>query len=306
MAFDLREISYFLAIAEEKTLTGAARKLHLSQPTLSHFLAQLEKELGAPLFYRRGATSLEMTEAGKIYLSGARQIDEVWRGTLDDISESRQGGLSTIRVGTSGAPKFAQTLMRCQTLMTQRYPNAKLHIIASNAADIERQLLKGNFDIGYSAFLPEERRLNYIPLMTSEVDLVVPKDHPLAALAYDPASGTAPRRQPLSVAGDTPFALIYNVSVLRMVEEAYFARCGFRPKVASVYAYPFALKECVTDGNLAGFCPRYQHFEGMARIALDPPMIYTLGVYHRADAPLSAPARYLIELLRDMPFDYDL
>ena len=44
----------------------------------------------------------------------------------------------------------------------------------------------------------------------------------------------------------------------------------------------------------------------MARIALDPPMIYTLGVYHRADAPLSAPARYLIELLRDMPFDYDL
>ncbi len=302
---ELREVTYFLTIADEGYLTRAAEKLHVTQPTLSQFLTKLEREIGAPLFYRRNMIGLELTPVGQLYYNGARRIDEIWQSTLQGIEKYRSGTLSVIRCGTSGAANFTRTLMICQSRLQERCPGTILQTLSASMAEIQHRLLNGGLDIGYSAFLPIENRLTYLPLETSEVDLVVPPSHPLAALSYQKADGTE-KRYPLSVAASLPFALIYEDSVLRMVEEVYFHKNGFRPNIATVYSYPSSLKECMLHGDYAGFCPRYQHFDSMARIALSPPMYYTLGIYYRSDITLKEPVRHLIDLLREMPFDYDL
>lgn len=302
---DLREASYFLAIADEGYLTKAAEKLHVTQPTLSHFLSKLEKELGAMLFYRRSMSRLELTPAGHIYYEGAQQIADIWQSTLQSIAECQTGELSTIRCGTSGSAKFTQTLIDCQSRLQERYPGLRIKTISSKVSEIQQGLLKGTLDIGYSAYLPTENRLTYIPLEVSEVDLVVPPQHPLSVYAYT-RPGNAVKRYPLSIAGSQPFAIIYEDSMLRAVEEEYFRQNSFTPNISSIYSYPSTLKDYMMQGGFAGFCPRYQHYEGMERIALIPPMYYTLGVYYRSATVLREPVKYLIELLKEVPLDYDL
>ena len=75
---ELKEIEYFLIIAEEGNLTRAAERLYLSQPAMSKFLSKLEENYKTKLFSRKNNT-LELTPAGKVYLSGAKKIqDAIW------------------------------------------------------------------------------------------------------------------------------------------------------------------------------------------------------------------------------------
>ena len=103
VGMDLREITYFLAIADEGYLTKAAQRLHVTQPTLSHFLAKLEKNLGVELFYRRNLVGLELTPAGRIYYDSARRIDHIWQSTLKSLEDSRDERLMATKcVGPNG------------------------------------------------------------------------------------------------------------------------------------------------------------------------------------------------------------
>ena len=305
VGMDLREITYFLAIADEGYLTKAAQRLHVTQPTLSHFLAKLEKNLGVELFYRHNLVGLELTPAGRIYYDSARRIDHIWQSTLKSLEDSRDERLMHIHCGTSGAAQFTHALMECQSRMQERFPGLQIHTLSCTTAEIHQRLLAGTLDLGYSAYVPGENQLTYIPVGTSEVDLVVSKHHPLSICSYE-NPGSEDRRFPLNIASNMPFALIYTDSVLRLMEEEYFKDIGFKPNIASVYSYPSALKEYMINGGFAGLCPRYQHFDGMARIALDPPMYYTLGIYYRSGVILKDPLKSLVEMLQTMPYDYDL
>ena len=73
----LREIKYFIAIAEELNLSKAAKKLYVSQPSLSTFLAKLESEFNTQFFFRAKNNSLTLTTAGKIFLDGCKKIIEI-------------------------------------------------------------------------------------------------------------------------------------------------------------------------------------------------------------------------------------
>ena len=102
---DIRHIKYFLAIAEEKSISRAAKKLYISQPPLSQQLRSLEEELGVKLF-ERTTRSLEITDAGKIFRERALQIVELMESTVKEVRDSMsemQGVLNVGFVATSGA-----------------------------------------------------------------------------------------------------------------------------------------------------------------------------------------------------------
>ena len=301
----LREIFYFLAIVEEGSLSKAAQRLFITQPTLSHFLSTLEKDLGFELFFRKSSHGLELTPAGQLYYEGARKIASIWSAAQQDLKNYQETSFHCIRCGTGGADQITHKLVLCLPKLQTRYPGTEIRSLSATPSEIHRQLLAGKLDLGYSAYLEEQPTLTYIPLVTSEVDLVVPKNHPLAGYSYQ-LPGNESLRIPLSMAEKTPFALIVEESVLRQVENAYFAEVNFQPTVLAVYSFPPTLKEYILHSGLAGLCPRHQHFDGMARVALTPPMYYTCGLYYRNDIHLSAPVKYLITLLREYPVDYDL
>ena len=301
----LKAIFYFLAIVEEGSLSKAAEKLFITQPTLSHFLATLERELGVALFYRRNNRGLELNAAGQIYYEGAKKIAEFWRNMRQELENCKESSARVIRCGTGGADPITHKLVLCFQRLQTRYPGTELRSWSATPDEIHKMLLEGKLDLGYSAYLKENSSLTYVSLVTSEVDLALPEDHPLAHYSYQ-IPGNEHVRIPLSMAEGVPFALITEGSVLRQVEEEYFSKVNFRPEILAVYSFVASLKEYIQYNRLAGLLPRFQHIDGIAQVALSPPMYYTCGLYYRNDIKLSAPVKYLIALLKEYPVDYDL
>ena len=301
----LKSIFYFLAIVEKGSLSKAADALYMTQPTLSHFLTGLENDLGVKLFQRRSHRGLELTEAGQAYYEGAKKIAAIWQTTEKSLENYKEQSSRIIRCGTGGADQITHKLVRCLPQLQQKYPGIEIRSTSMLPSRIEEGLLAGELDLGYSAYLRPAENVTYIPLITSEVDLVLPKGHPLASYSFQ-IPGNEGVRIPLSMVNQMPFALIQEGSVLRQIENAYFEKIGFYPQLMATYSFPPTLKEYVQHNGLAGLCPRHQHFDGFARVALSPAMYYTCGLYYRSDIQTSGAVQYLISLLKEYPVDYEL
>ena len=108
---DERRLRYFLAIVEDGTLTAAAARLHVAQPSLSQALRAFERELGAELFHRVGR-GLALTDAGRALIGPARQALlalEDARGAVREVSELRAGTLEIAALATLAADPLMYT-----------------------------------------------------------------------------------------------------------------------------------------------------------------------------------------------------
>ena len=95
---DLKQLEYFIAIAEEKNITAAAKRLHICQPPLSQQLKKLEAELGVVLF-NRNSRQIQLTEIGKIFLERARQIVDLSSSIQQEVQDYAAGYQGTIMIG---------------------------------------------------------------------------------------------------------------------------------------------------------------------------------------------------------------
>jgi DNA-binding transcriptional LysR family regulator len=102
MSIDLKQLRYFLAVAEEKSFSRAAERLHISQPPLSQQIMKLESELGVRLFARTTRT-FELTVAGKALMSEAADMLAKMRMTIDTIRQIDRGEVGRLRVGIVGS-----------------------------------------------------------------------------------------------------------------------------------------------------------------------------------------------------------
>ena len=102
MSLDLKQLRYFLAVAEEKSFSRAAERLHISQPPLSQQIMKLESELGVKLFARTTRT-FELTVAGKALMSEASELLAKMRMTIDTIRQIDRGEVGRLRVGIVGS-----------------------------------------------------------------------------------------------------------------------------------------------------------------------------------------------------------
>lgn len=142
---DIRQLKYFLAIAEEGQITAAARRLRLAQPPLSQQMKLLEEELGIRLFHR-GPRHIRLTDAGKILANRARQILELSDSTLREIDDFRQGLRGTLPIGTvssSGSILLSPGMKRFH----QEFRGAKFEIHEGNTFTLIELLTKGIIEI---------------------------------------------------------------------------------------------------------------------------------------------------------------
>ena len=106
---NLRQLEYFMAIAEEHQITAAARRLHITQPPLSYELSSLERELGVKLI-ERGPRSAELTEAGQLLYARAERILSLTSAATREVKSFGQGTSGTLSVGIiSSAGGFRPT-----------------------------------------------------------------------------------------------------------------------------------------------------------------------------------------------------
>lgn len=143
---DIRQLRYFLAIAEEQNITKAAEKLHIAQPPLSQQLKLLEEELGVRLI-ERSTRKIQLTDTGKKLRNRAEQIIKLMETTvreLKDINAGIQGTLSIGSVPSSGAALLPERILS----FYQKYPNIDFQIWDGDTLRILDLLSNGIIEIG--------------------------------------------------------------------------------------------------------------------------------------------------------------
>ena len=143
---DFRLLKYFLAAAEESSITRAASRLHITQPSLSRQLAQLEDDLGRKL-YTRESYGIRLTEEGLLLKKRAQEILALEAKTREELSENSGTVSGTVYIGageTSGIRHIAKILRR----LRENFPRITYRMISADAEDTADKLDKGLIDFG--------------------------------------------------------------------------------------------------------------------------------------------------------------
>lgn len=143
---DIRQLRYFLAIAEEGQITGAAKRLHIAQPPLSQQLKLLETELGVQLM-DRGSRKTHLTEAGRALRNRAEQILNLVSTTVKEIKEFDEGNKGTLTIGTV-ASLGATLLPEYISRFHEQYPGVDFLLWEGETTRIIELLISGVIEIG--------------------------------------------------------------------------------------------------------------------------------------------------------------
>lgn len=143
---DIRDMTYFLQIAEYENMSRAAEELHISQPPLSRQLKKLEEELGVELFTRNNGR-LQLTEAGYFFKERAQEVMALVDKTKSQMAEKYNGFSGKIRIGTIETLS-AEKLPKWIAGFHELYPDVTYQIVNNNSEEIIRMLDKGLLDLG--------------------------------------------------------------------------------------------------------------------------------------------------------------
>lgn len=143
---ELRVLQYFLAVTREQSISGAAESLHLSQPTLSRQLKDMEEELGKQLFIRSNR-KITLTEEGMVLRKRAEEIMELVKKTWDEITLSDESVSGNITVG-AGETDGVRFLARAAQAVRKDYPLVHFHIVSGDKVSVTEDLDRGLVDFG--------------------------------------------------------------------------------------------------------------------------------------------------------------
>lgn len=175
---DLRQVRYFIAVAEERSFTLAARRLNLSQPPLSQHIQALEAELGTPLLYRT-SRKVELTQAGEAMLLRGRAILQQVKSAEDEVRSIGAGLVGTLDLGATGSILRGR-LAELLAAYRQVAPLVRMTVHEQAPALQIAALLNRTTNISLIRGVPTERELTSRLAWREEVVLAVPRTHHLA------------------------------------------------------------------------------------------------------------------------------
>lgn len=179
---EIRVLRYFLAIAREGSITNAANFLHVTQPTLSRQIHDLEEELGQKLF-TRGSHNMALTTEGILLRKRAEEIVSMVDKTEAEFNsmENSIGGDIYIGSGETDAIKLIAQIVKD---MREDYPDIHYHLHSGNSQDVTERLDKGILDFGILIQPANITKYDYINIPAKDTwGVVMRKDSPLAAKA---------------------------------------------------------------------------------------------------------------------------
>ncbi len=236
---DLRDLEYFLAMVEAKSVTLAARRVNAAQPTLSHALARLEAELGERLLVRKARAPLSLTEAGEVVATRARQALSAVTALKDDLGALRgvvSGSLRIAAIQSLSATLLPGALSR----LAREHPAVRPSVRTLAAESIARAVASGRADVGLLAGAPRSslRGLSVKVLFEEPLVALVRRSDPLARV----------KKLRMKQLKERELLLVPDGTFLsNMVHEACES-AGFSPRVRLTLASAEALRETVRAG----------------------------------------------------------
>lgn len=218
---NLKQALYIKTIAEEGSITAAARKLYISQPSLSQMLRLIEEELGVSLFDR---APFRLTYAGERYLHAAAVMLNTNEILNNELREIRQEDSGRLRLGIS-RQRAAQLLPMVLPRFSRAYPHVILELREAGSATLERFVQEGEVDLALAATSPNLSDLEYHLIQRETIGILAGKDSPLAAQV---PSGVSIG---LEMVRDGPFVSLKSGHNIRVIQDLLFRRHGLRPSI---------------------------------------------------------------------------
>ncbi|MFJ8160141.1 transcriptional regulator CynR [Streptomyces sp. NPDC096136] len=289
-ALELRHLRYLLAVAEHGSFTRAAEDLHVSQPTLSQQVKQLERALDVQLLDRTGRT-VRLTDAGAVYADHARRALRDLAAAERAVHDLQDLSRGHLRLGVT--PTFTAYLVGpLAAELHARHPGVGLTLTEMTQDRIEAALLADELDLGIAFAGPHLPGISATGLFTETLTLVT----------ATPRARTMPTPLPVHALKDEQLALFTGGFATRSHIEAYFARHGAQPRITVEANSIQALTEIVRRTGLATVLPQaiadgHPH---LTPVPLDPPLpTRTVVLLHREGAYRSAAARAFTGIARD-------
>lgn len=291
---EFKQLRTFIEVARAGGFTQAAHTLHISQSAVSKQVAQLEHNLGTPLFDRLGS-HVRLTAAGNVVLQRANdmlRLQQELLSELDDLSHLARGelrlGLPLLGSDALFANLFAE--------YRRRYPNVQVQLLEGGSLVVEQAVLSGELELGGS-LTPKNPSFAYQPFCDEPLDALLPADHPLA-------EGASVRLEQLA---ETPFLLYQRSFVLndRLLQACQ--QLGFTPKEGGRSGQSDFLVALVAAGQgvvlLPSVVARGLVRPGVVRLKLIAPqdLRWDIAFIWRDGAYLSRAAQAWLELLRERP-----
>lgn len=179
---ELRVLQYFLAVAREQSIIRAAESLHLSQPTLSTQIRNMEKELGRQLLIRgtKGSRKVTLTEEGMILKNRAEEILALVKKTENEIILSDSIIIGDVYIGAAETDRI-HFLAKAAKKLQNDYPGIHYHISSGNYHFVAERLDKGLLDFGLILGTPDYKKYNVLKLPGKDIwGVFMRKDDPLA------------------------------------------------------------------------------------------------------------------------------
>ena len=305
MVSPFSKYEYVLTVAEEKSFSRAAEKLFISQPSLSRFIQNLEKELGVELFDRT-TVPLKVTYAGEVFVAKARQMMELDRQLVQDISDVAKVNKNRVSIGMSTYVSnyiFPHILPK----FYDQYPDAVVTILEKNIQELEKMAYDGDIDFALTSEPLSPNEFNCHNIYTDEIILVTPPD----------TSSTYPQGAPPkhSISGlpsvslinfkKKPFIVMQADQILNKITFRLCAEVGFAPHVVlecRSFATAYAMVRMGIGTTLLpySFIEYIENREGVCCYSISnaKPKYDMMIVYRKGRIP-STPAQTLIGIILD-------
>jgi DNA-binding transcriptional LysR family regulator len=293
MQMDLRQLEYFVAVADELSFTRAAARCRVAQSALSHQVARLERVHGVVLF-ERTSRAVRLAPAGELLLPRARAIladVEAAGDALGALAGVLTGRLRLGLVGSTGrvAPAVEQVL----AAFHRRHPGVQIGVEDTGSRHMAEQVRAGSLDVAFVGLFADQAPevLAHRVLAVEHLVAVVPRDHPLAGRAH---VGLA------ELAGQGAFVEMRTESGLRIQVDAAFARAGAARTVAFALDTSDAVVRYVGLGLGVAVVPASAAVgrPDVAVLSLDDPAArHPVSIVHRRPEPSAPAARAFLALL---------
>ncbi|MDF2564927.1 MAG: transcriptional regulator, LysR family [Massilibacillus sp.] len=301
---EYRQLKYVLKVAEEKSFSLAAKKLYISQPSLSQLILKLEEKIGAALF-DRSCTPLQLTYIGKLYVEMAQQIldlSDQFIKKVDDAANLRRGRL------TIGSSPFRNTYLLSQIIpiFTQKFLGIELILREDTTLNLEDLAREGLTDFSLSLLPINLNVFDYEELFQEELLLALPPQHPLC-LKFKREPGDYSNLPAIKIkdVAQTPFILMDQGQKLHKTLFDLCTQAKFNPHILLETQSMDAAQALVGAGMGAALLPdtlvraTISTSKSPCYFSLDPAPHRTVIIIYRKGRYLSHPAQAFIRLLRE-------
>ncbi|MEE3263088.1 MAG: LysR family transcriptional regulator [Candidatus Latescibacterota bacterium] len=288
---NLHHLRYFLAVSRTSSFTQAAQQLHVTQPTVSGGVAELERELGVRLFHREGRR-VELTMEGRTLSSYALRIEDLVDEAQDRVSAG--GPVAGDSFGF-GAIDAAVIYLLPDSLgrYTDQHPDVQLSIQVAPSRYLADDLLANRSEFAVLSLPYEHPRLDTLPVLRDEMPLVVGAHHPFAGK----------RSVRLDQVAEETLILFHPDSVSRKIVDEHFGEAGLSPRVVMEMRSPEAMRKLVEAGVGVSFLPRIAVAESLASGAVK--RVKVRGVTFERDIGLAwRKGRYFAPAVRMLIEDF--